>query len=100
MVRTAIIRSFIFILFTKAIIALLIEGTFEKIFFGQIQWLYIELNTVIPPVLMVIAGLGIKTPKENNSEKIYLYIQKLLFEENPKIVKTLVLKLKKNRQQT
>jgi len=37
-ITTAIIRSFIFILFTKAFIALFIEGSFEKVFYGQIQW--------------------------------------------------------------
>ena len=95
-VRTAIICSFIFILFTKAFVALFVEGAFERILFGRIQWLSIGVNTVIPPLLMVFAGMLITTPDNQNSEKIYLDIQKLLFSENPKIIATLSLKLKKD----
>lgn len=95
-VRTAIIRSFVFILFTKAFIALSIEGSFEKIFFGAVQWLSIFLNTVIPPILMVIVGLSIKIPDNKNSQVIYTAIKKLLFEEEPKIISNLSVKLRKN----
>jgi hypothetical protein len=93
-VRTAIIRSFVFILVTKAVFALSIEGTFEKFFYGRVQWSSIALNTLVPPLLMVLAGLGIKTPNEENSYAIYLDIHKLLFEENPKITENVYLKLK------
>ena len=95
-VQTAIIRSFVFILFTKAFLALFIEGTFERIFLGGIQWLSIILNTIIPPILMVIVGVGIKIPDSKNSQVIYIAIKKLLFEENPKIINPISLKLKKN----
>ncbi|OGH11070.1 MAG: hypothetical protein A3B38_02695 [Candidatus Levybacteria bacterium RIFCSPLOWO2_01_FULL_36_13] len=91
-VRTAIIRSFIFILFTKAITALAIEGTFESIFLGRIQWSSITLNTVLPPIIMAVAGLAIRTPGVKNTEFIYAGIQKILFMETPVITKTLVLK--------
>lgn len=91
-VRTAIIRSFIFILFTKAITALSIEGTFESIFLGRIEWSSITLNTIIPPFIMAVAGLAIRTPGVKNTELIYVDIQKILFVENPVITKTIVLK--------
>ena len=99
-VRTAIIRSFVFILFTKAFVALFIEGTFEKIFLGQIQWLSIALNTTLPPLLMIIAGLGIKTPNIRNSEIIFLDIQKLLLQENPQTTKNLSFSLKSTKPKT
>ena len=95
-VRTAIIRSFIFILVTKAGTALFVEGAFERILFGKVQWFSIGVNTIIPPMLMVAAGLLINTPNTQNSEKIYQDIQKLLFEENPKIIQTLRIKLKRD----
>jgi hypothetical protein len=95
-IRTAIIRSFIFILFTKAFVALFIEGTFERFFYGQIQWLSIILNTLVPPLLMIFAGLLIKTPNAQNSERIYLDIRELLLTENPRITPNLGLKLKKD----
>lgn len=93
-VRTAIIRSFIFILVTKAVLALSLEGTFERLFYGKVQWSSIALNTLVPPLLMILVGLGIKTPTDENSYAIYLDIHKLLFEENPKITENISLKLK------
>lgn len=93
-VRTAIIRSFIFILLTKSIVAITVEGTFESIFLGQIQWSSIFLNTIIPPFIMAGVGLGIKTPSEQNSEIIYHHIRSLLFDENPVVANVITLKLK------
>ena len=99
-VKTAVIRSFIFILFTKAFVALSIEGTFEKIFYGSVQWGSIALNIVVPPILMVLAGMRIKTPDDKNSHIIYLDIYKLLLEENPKITEDISLKLKPDSVKT
>jgi hypothetical protein len=45
---------------------------------------------------MVVSGLMIKTPNEQNSQRIYLDIHDLLFTEKPKIIPTLRLKLKKD----
>lgn len=95
-IRTAIIRSFVFILFTKAFIALFVEGTFERVFYGQIQWMSIAINIIVPPLLMVASGFLIKTPNEQNSNRIYLDIRELLFSETPKISPVLRLKLKKD----
>ena len=95
-IRTAIVRSFIFILVTKAFVALFIEGTFERIFFGSVQWATIGINTIAPPLFMVIAGLTIRTPDKRNSQKIYVDIYKLLFDENPQITQGISVKLKSN----
>ena len=91
-VRTAIVRSVIFILFTKAIIGLSIEGTFESIVFKKVQWSSIFLNTVIPPLIMAGVGISIKTPNEENSKAIYEDIRIILFEENPMLLNVLVIK--------
>lgn len=84
-VQTAIIRSFIFILTTKAIFALAVEGSYESLILGEIQWSSIIVNTILPPLLMILVGLGIRTPGRQNSEAIYHDIKKLLFEEEPNI---------------
>ncbi len=99
-VQTAIIRSFIFILFTKAVFALAVEGTFESIVLGGIQWGSIALNTVIPPLLMLGVGLSIRTPGKDNSNLIWGDIQKLLFEENPHLLHTLSIRLKTDGSKT
>jgi hypothetical protein len=77
-------------------VALFVEGTFERLLYGQIQWASIGLNTIVPPFLMVASGLLIKTPNAQNSNLIYLDIRELLFTDNPKIIPTLRIKLKKD----
>ncbi len=91
-VRRAIVRSVLFILLTKVIFAFFIEGTYERIIYGEIQWGSILLNTSMPPLLMVIVSLFIRTPDQNNSRRILSYIQKVLFEEDPKLGNMLTLK--------
>lgn len=84
-VRMAIIRSVIFILATKVVFAFLVEGTYERIVYGEILWNSILLNTGIPPILMIIVSLFIRTPGQDNSKKIFSYIKTLLFEESPRL---------------
>ncbi len=68
-VRRAIFRSVIFIFFTKAVFALVIEGTFERMIYGHIIWSSIVITIVSPVIIMIIIGLLIKTPKRSNSLK-------------------------------
>lgn len=82
-VRTAVIRSVIFILLTKVAFAFFVEGTYERIFYGHIVWNSIIINTSIPPLLMIIVSLFIRTPGQDNSERIFTYITRLLYDEDP-----------------
>ncbi|HVA96458.1 MAG TPA: hypothetical protein VND99_02285 [Candidatus Acidoferrales bacterium] len=82
-VRTAIIRSVIFILLTKVAFAFFVEGTYERIVYGHIVWTSIIINTSIPPLLMIIVSLFIRTPGQDNSERIFTYISRLLHDEDP-----------------
>jgi hypothetical protein len=84
-VRRAIIRSVIFILFTKVAFAFFVEGTYERVFLGGIQWGSIIINTTIPPLLMIIVSLFIRAPGVDNSKQILAYINQLLHEENPRM---------------
>jgi len=93
-ITTAIIRSFVFILVTKTFIAVFLEGSFENLFYGQIQWAAMGINIVVPPLLMVVAGALINTPGNKNSAKIFSDMQKLLFVENPQLIQPLAIKLK------
>lgn len=82
-VQTAIIRSVIFILLTKVAFAFFVEGTYERIVYGHIMWNSIIINTSIPPLLMIIVSLFIRTPGQDNSELIFTYITRLLYDEDP-----------------
>lgn len=79
----AIIRSFVFILISKALVALVVEGTYDSIMFGRVIWGSILLNIAIPPTLMVIASLFVKKPDNENSLRIVRRIESLLFDEKP-----------------
>lgn len=84
-VRKGIIRSVFFLLIAKALFAFAVEGTFEKIVYGEILWNSIALNTFIPPLLMVVAGVFIRTPGQENTKLITSYIKSVLYDEHPKI---------------
>lgn len=86
-VRRAIVRGIIFIVLTKALIALAIEGTYESIVFGSVAWGSIMVNTLFPPVLMIIAGIFIKIPGRENSERIFERIRDILYNSGSNIKK-------------
>src|SRR5882724_1951853 len=89
-VRRAIIRSVIFILLTKFGFAFAVEGTYEKFIYGHILWPTMILNISIPPILMIIVSFFIRTPGEDNSQRIFNYTNQLLYEENPQLGNRLV----------
>lgn len=97
-VRRAIVRSVLFILFTKVIFAFAIEGTYERIVYGEILWPSIILNTSFPPLIMVIVSLFIKTPDKGNSERVLGYIKQILFEEHPQLGNPLEIQQKPEKQ--
>ncbi|OGH12521.1 MAG: hypothetical protein A2857_07010 [Candidatus Levybacteria bacterium RIFCSPHIGHO2_01_FULL_36_15] len=92
-VQQAIVKSIIFIILTKALIALAVEGTYENLIYGKVIWKSIALNVMIPPFLMIIATAFIKTPTQENSKRIYNRIQSLLFNAKPSAPYPVVLKL-------
>jgi len=91
-VKTAIIRSFIFILTTKVIFAFAIEGTYEQMVYGSIQWASLAINTTMPPLLMILVSLFIRTPGEENTRRITTYVKQLLYDESPRLGDQLVVK--------
>lgn len=93
-VKRAIARSVFFILLTKAFFGFAIEGTVENLLYGQIMWDSIILNIAIPPILMIIIAFFIRTPGKDNSQRIFSYIQVLLYEQTPKLNEPL--KIRKN----
>ncbi len=93
-VQRAIVRSVVFIFFTKALFALFIEGTFARLLYGAVIWSSIAINTLVPPILMITVGLFIKTPDRDNSYRILRKISSILFDENPNLGDSLSLRRK------
>lgn len=84
-VRRAVVRSVAFILLTKVIFAFAVEGTYEKLLYGHIFWTSMIINTTLPPVLMIVVSLFIRTPGKDNTALIVSYTKKLLYEESPRL---------------
>lgn len=91
-VQTAIIRSILFILLTKAFFAFTIEGFFENLIFGKIMWDSLIINTTSPALLMFLVSLFIKTPDKNNSQRILSFLKIILSGSNPKFDNPLIMK--------
>lgn len=92
-VRTAIIRSIIFLLLTKAFFAIAIEGTYESLVFGEIIWRSTIINIVVPPTLMAIVALFIRTPDRDNTKRIFHYVRSILVENDPMFNRRLSVKV-------
>lgn len=92
-VQRAVIRSIFFILLTKVIFAFGVEGTYDKLMYGHILWIPLGINTIVPPFLMFIVSLFIRTPGSSNTMRIYNSMKILLTVENPRLGD--VLKIKK-----
>jgi hypothetical protein len=97
-VRIAIVRSVVFLLVTKAIFALAIEGSYDKYVYGSISWLSIWLNIGIPPLLLIVVSLFITQPREDNSKRILDKIITVLTEEEPKIAPVFVVARKPKKK--
>ncbi len=82
-VRRAIARSVVFILLTKVFFAFGIEGAIETLLYGEVLWVSLAINTVIPPVLMILTSFFLLPPGRENSQRIFSYLQKVFFEERP-----------------
>lgn len=98
-VRTAIIRSVLFILLTKVVFAFAVEGTYERLVYGGILWNSLMINIAIPPLLMIIVSFFIRTPGKDNSEKIFNYIDRLLFDPEPRLGTPMQLTTKRSSKQ-
>lgn len=70
-IRTLAIRSFIYILLTKMIFAIILEIPVSNYIYGEINWKTIIVNSIFPPILMIIILGFFKVPGEENTQKIY-----------------------------
>lgn len=70
-IRTLAVRSFIYILLTKMIFAIILEIPISNYIYGEINRDAIIINSIFPPILMIgILGF-FKVPGEENTRKIF-----------------------------
>lgn len=82
-VRRATIRSMIYILITKMVLAAVLEIPYDTFIYSQVHWPQLWVNVLVPPALMAILGLSIKTPGLRNTQAIEARIKHLLDDDAP-----------------
>lgn len=75
------IRALIFIFLTKISLALLLEAPFDYYLLGQIKFLSLTINILLPPLLMLIAGTFVKSPSSKNRLYVSQAIENIVIEE-------------------
>lgn len=70
-IRNLAIRSFIYILLTKMIFALILEYPLSMYVYGEVSTVSILINSIFPPILMAVIVTFFRVPGESNTKKIY-----------------------------
>jgi len=71
-------RALIFILLTKVSLAFIIEMPFDQILRKSIDYLPLAINIFAPPIIMLFAGLSVKTPSQANRQTVLNSINNIL----------------------
>ena len=77
LLRTAV-RSFIYILLTKVIFALLLEIPYDLYIAGRLAYIPIAINVFVPPALMTFIIVSVSLPGDDNTRKIYQLIRGII----------------------
>ncbi len=85
--RTAV-RSFIYILLTKVIFALLLEIPYDLYIQKSISYIPMAINIIFPPILMAVIILTVSIPGDDNTKRIFQLIKGILA-DNPVLSQTL-----------
>ncbi len=83
-ISNAIMRSVIYLLITKVLLALIIELPYEHYLLGEIQYIPLTINLLTPPGLMLVIGLSIRVPGEGNTQRILKQLKRLLYQTQEK----------------
>jgi len=76
--RNLAFKSFIYIFLTKMIFALILEYPVSQFVYGEVNMTSILINTLFPPVLMLIIVFFFRLPDEENTKKIYQRIIQII----------------------
>jgi len=77
-VRTLAIRSFIYVFLTKMLFALILEIPVSQWLYGGVNMRSIAINTIFPPILMLLIVSIFKIPGEENTKNIYQRIIEII----------------------
>jgi len=81
--KRAAVRSVIYLFFTKAIFAILLEVPVDRYLEGKVNAVPLIINTSMPPVLMLIIALLIAKPGKYNTKRIIDRIKEIITTAKP-----------------
>lgn len=76
--RGLAIRSLIYVFITKMLLAIALEGPLSQYFYGDVEWISIIINSIFPPIMMLVIILFNKIPDDENTKRIYQRIVDLI----------------------
>lgn len=77
-VRTLAIRSFIYVFLTKMVFALILEVPVSQWLYNEVNMRSIGINTLFPPILMLLIVSVFKIPGEENTKNIFQRIVEII----------------------
>ena len=77
-IRNLAIRSFIYILLTKMIFAIILEYPLSLYIYGEVSHMAVLINSIVPPILMALIVTFFRVPGEDNTRKIYQRIVEIV----------------------
>ena len=82
----SIFRVIIYILFTKTILAFVLELPYDRLVIGSINWNALAINVIFHPLLMAFIALTIRVPGQKNTDIIISEIKKIIYGEERQII--------------
>jgi len=78
--KTAVVRSIIYIFLTKMLIGLLIEFPYDRFILKNVDFLSLGINAIFPPFLMFMIGTTVRVPSESNTDRIVARIKSIAYQ--------------------
>jgi len=76
--RRGVVRSIIYVFFTKMILALLLELPMDLYLSGFINYTTLTINILFPPLIMLVVAMMIRMPRKENTKKIIEIISSII----------------------
>ncbi|MDP1743174.1 MAG: hypothetical protein Q8L51_00120 [Candidatus Amesbacteria bacterium] len=77
--NTATFRSLLYVFLTKMILGILIEMPLEVLFRGQVNYISLSINLIVPVAIMWIIVANIHLPKKRDQEKLLARTLEIVF---------------------
>lgn len=95
--NTLAFRSLVYIFITKMLFALILEVPVSQLLYNHISYIAIGINSLFPPLLMLIIILTVTIPGADNTRRLYLRLLEII-NADPTYEKTVAFITQKARQ--